>query len=394
MDITRIQSALTERGLDGWLFYSFRGSDPIAANILGLHEGHATRRWFYYVPAAGEPTRIVHSIEREALDELPGEKRVYLPWSQLHEHVRSTLDGARRVAMQYSPMNAIPYVSRVDAGTIELVRSFGVEVVTSAGLVQTFEAVMRPEQLQSHLDAAKIMRGVVDTTYAEVARRLRAGTPTTERDIQDFMMSLYAENSLVTDHPPIVAVGPHSAMPHYAPPEHGSAPLVRGDLLLTDLWAKLDAPHSIYFDITWTCFMDEEAPEEHRRVFDVVRGGRDAAIDFVGARARAGEPVHGWEVDDAARRYIADQGYGDYFIHRTGHNIHEMVHGNGANIDNLETRDERPLVPNTCFSIEPGVYLPGKFGIRSEVDVYLTENDAIVSGQPIQTELIPVLSRY
>jgi Xaa-Pro dipeptidase len=394
MDITRIQAALSDRDLDGWLFYSFRGSDPIGINILGLHEGHATRRWFYYVPATGEPTKIVHSIEREALDALPGEQLVYLPWGQLHDHVRSALAGATRVAMQYSPMNAIPYVSRVDAGTIEMVRSFGAEVVSSADLVQQFEAVMRPEQLQSHLDAAVLMRGVVDRTYAEVARRLRADEPTTERDVQDFMMSLYAEGNLVTDHPPIVAVGPHSAMPHYAPPERGSARVERGQLLLTDLWAKLDAPHAIYFDITWTCFLDEEAPEEHRRVFDVVRGGRDAAIDFVGRRARAGEPVYGWEVDDAARDYIAGQGFGDYFIHRTGHNIHEMVHGNGANIDNLETRDERLLVPNTCFSIEPGVYLPGKFGIRSEVDVYLTEDDAIVSGQPIQTELIPVLARY
>ncbi len=191
-----------------------------------------------------------------------------------------------------------------------------------------------------------------------------------------------------------MAVGPHSAMPHYAPPERGSAPLARGELLLTDLWAKLDHAHSIYFDITWTCFMDATVPDEHARVFDVVRGGRDAAIEFVTRRARAGEPVFGWEVDNAARDYITGQGFGEYFIHRTGHNIHESVHGNGANIDNLETRDERLLVPNTCFSIEPGVYLPGKFGIRSEVDVYLTDDDAIVSGQPIQTELIPVLSRY
>jgi Xaa-Pro aminopeptidase len=394
MDITRIQSALAERGLDGWLFYSFRGSDPIAANVLGLEEGHATRRWFYLVPASGAPTKIVHSIEREALDALPGERLVYLPWGQLHEHLKSALSGARRVAMQYSPMNAIPYISRVDAGTVELVRSFGVEVVSSADLVQQFEAVMRPEQLQSHLDAARLMRAVVDRTYAEVARRVRAAEPTTERDIQDFMMSLYAEGNLVTDHPPIVAVGPHSAMPHYAPPEHGSAPLERDELLLTDLWAKLDEPHSIYFDITWTCYMAEEVPDEHRRVFEVVRGGRDAAIEFVTNRVRAGEPVFGWEVDNASRGYITDQGYGEWFIHRTGHNIHEMVHGNGANIDNLETRDERLLVPNTCFSIEPGVYLPGKFGIRSEVDVYLTDDDAIVSGQPIQTELIPVLSRY
>ena len=394
MNVDSIQSALTERGLDGWLFYSFRGSDPIATNVLGLHEGHATRRWFYFIPATGEPTKIVHSIERDALDQLAGRKLVYLPWGQLHEHLKATLEGAKRVAMQYSPMNAIPYISRVDAGTVELVRSFGVEVATSADLVQHFEAVFRPEQLQSHLDAATAMRAIVDTTYAEVARRLRAEQPTTERDIQDFMMSLYAEANLVTDHPPIVAQGPHSALPHYSPPEQGSATLERGQLLLTDLWAKLDAPHSIYFDITWTTFMADTIPDEHRKVFEVVSGGRDAAIEFVTKRVRAAEPVYGWEVDNAARDYITNQGFGEYFIHRTGHNIHEMVHGNGANIDNLETRDERRLVPFTCFSIEPGVYLPGKFGIRSEVDVYLTEDDAIVSGQPIQTELIPLLARY
>ncbi len=394
MDVGLIQSELANRGLDGWLFYSFRGSDPIATNVLGLHEGHATRRWFYFIPATGEPTGIVHSIEREALDSLPGKKLVYLPWEQLHEHVRNTLAGARQVAMQYSPLNAIPYISRVDAGTVELVRSFGTEVVSSADLVQQFEAVMRPDQLQSHLDAAVHMRAIVDTTYAEVARRLRANEPTTEKDIQNFMMELYAASNLVTDHPPIVAFGPHSAMPHYAPPDEGSSTLRRGDLLLTDLWAKLDQPHSIYFDITWTCFLGEEAPDEYHRVFDVVRGGRDAAIEFVTGKARAGEPVFGWQVDNAARDYIAGQGFGEWFIHRTGHNIHEMVHGNGANIDNLETKDIRRLVPNTCFSIEPGVYLPGKFGVRSEVDVYLTENDAIVSGQPIQTELIPVLAAY
>lgn len=392
--VTDIQSALQAAGLDGWLFYSFRGSDPIGVNILGLHEGHATRRWFYYVPAEGTPTRIVHAIERDALDALPGEKLVFLPWQQIHEHLGATLRGAKRIAMQYSPMNAIPYVSRVDAGTIELVRSFGVEVVSSADLVQRFEAVCTPDQIATHNDAAARMRRIVDDTYAEVARRLRANTPTTEREIQDFMMALYAENGLVTDHPPIVAVGPNSALPHYAPPEKGSAALAPGELLLTDLWSKRDVPQSIYFDITWTCFLAEEVPDEHRKIFEVVRGGRDAAIEFVGKRARAGEPVYGWEVDDAARRSIAAAGYGEFFIHRTGHNIHQEVHGNGANIDNLETRDERLLVPNTFFSIEPGVYLPGKFGIRSEVDVFFGENDAVVTGQPIQTELIPVLSRY
>lgn len=394
MDITNIQDALRQRELDGWLFYSFRGSDPIATNVLGLHEGHATRRWFYYIPAKGEATRIVHSIEREALDSLPGVKKVYLPWEQLHGHVRETLAGAGRVAMQYSPMNAIPYISRVDAGTVELIRSFGTEVVSSADLVQQFEAVMRPEQLQSHLDAAVAMRQIVDTTYAEVARRIRDGVPTVEREIQDFMMGLYSKANLVTDHPPIVAVGPNSAMPHYSPPESGSAPLRRGELLLTDLWAKLDKPHAVYFDITWTCFMDDHVPDEHARVFEVVSGGRDAGISFVQQRVAAGETVFGWEVDNATRASISAEGFGDYFIHRTGHNIHEMVHGNGANIDNLETRDERRLVPNTCFSIEPGVYLPGKFGIRSEVDVYLTETEAIVSGQPIQSHLIPVLAEF
>lgn len=394
MDITRIQAALVEKGLDGWLFYSFRGSDPIATNVLQLHEGHATRRWFYYVPAHGEATKIVHSIEREALDSLPGQKLVYLPWEQLHERLRSTLAGAGRVAMQYSPMNAIPYISRVDAGTIELVRSFGVDVVSSADLVSVFESVCTPDQHETHVRAGSLMRRIVDETYAEVARRLRADIPTTEHEIQSFMVSLFEANNLVTDHPPIVAIGPHSAMPHYSPPAEGSATFKRGELLLTDLWAKLNEPGSIYFDITWTCFLGDTVPDEHRRVFEVVSGGRDAAIEFVSNKFRSGEPVYGWQVDDAARTYITEAGFGEFFIHRTGHNIHEYVHGNGANIDNLETRDERLLLPNTCFSIEPGVYLPGKFGIRSEIDVYLTEDDAVIYGQPIQTELIPVLERY
>ncbi len=391
MSIEQIQEALREAGLDGWLFYSFRGSDPIALNVLQLREAHATRRWFYYVPAWGAPTGIVHSIERDALDTLPGEKLVYLPWQQLHEHLRTVLPPGGCVAMQYSAMNAIPYVSRVDAGTVELVRSCGVEVVSSADLVQRFEAVCTPAQRASHLAAASRIRAIVDLTYAEVARRLRAEQKTTEYDIQCYMMELFGASGLVTDHPPIVAVGPNSALPHYATPANGSATLTRGQLLLTDLWAKLDQPGAIYFDITWTCFLDESIPDEPRRIFEVVRDGRNAAIEFVSRKWQAGEPVFGWEVDRACRDSITAAGYGDYFIHRTGHSIHEAVHGNGANIDDLETRDQRRLLPNTIFSIEPGVYLPGRFGIRSEVDVYLTENDAEVTGQPIQTELSGVL---
>jgi Xaa-Pro aminopeptidase len=399
--VAAIQAALRQAGLDGWLFYDFRKSDPLAYRILQLHLHNITsRRWCYYVPAEGEPTKIVHAIEREKLDTLPGRKTVYLPWQQLHAALREALTGqaegdggGRRVAMQYSPENAIPYLSRVDAGMIELVRSFGVEPVTSADLVQIFEAVWTPEQKRTHDVAANNIHQIIQDAFAEVARRIRADVPTTEYDIQQFIVQRYEDEHMTCDGDhPIVSVNANSANPHYGPTEEVYAPVKRGDFILFDVWAKLDKPEAVYADQTWTGYIGERVPEENERIFQIVRAGRDAAIEFVQENVRAGREMRGAEVDDVCRKVIVDAGYGAQFIHRTGHSIGEEVHGNGANIDNLETRDSRRLIPNTCFSIEPGIYLEGHFGVRSEVDMYIGDGTAEVTGQPIQTEVVAILS--
>src|SRR5262245_60844446 len=304
MVVDAIQSALTSERLDGWLFYSFRGSDPIAENILRLDQARlATRRWFYFVPASGSPQKIVHAIESGMLDTLPGEKKIYLPWQQLHEHLGIALSGSRRVAMQYSPLNAIPYVSRVDAGTVELVRSLGVEVVSSADLVQMFEAVWTAEQLETHLYAARHMRQIVDVTFSEVARRIRENVPTTELDIQDFIWREYEARDLTSSHRPIVAINEHSADPHYMPDVEHNLPMHEGDFLLIDIWSKRRTPHAVYDDITWTGYIGTSVPNVQQSVFNVVREGRDAAIGLV-EHCYPKQALFGWQVDDAARRSI------------------------------------------------------------------------------------------
>jgi Xaa-Pro dipeptidase len=390
--IETLQEALEAEGLDGWLFYCFRGSDPIAENILKLDRSQiTTRRWAYFVPVVGEPQKIVHIIEPHVLDTLPGVDRTYLAWQQLHEHLKESVARSPRVAMQYSPLNAIPYVSRVDAGTVELVRSFGVEVVSSADLVQVFEAVWSDGQLETHLYAVNHLREIVDVAFNETARRIRDGVVTDEFDIQEFIWEQYAERGLISSDRPIVAINANSADPHYLPDKDHRAPIRAGDFMLIDIWAKRPDSGSVYGDITWTGYLGESVPRKYEKIFQVVRGGRDAAIELVESRYREGT-LHGWEVDDAARRSITSAGYGEYFIHRTGHSIHEEDHGNGANIDNLETQDSRKLMIGTCFSIEPGVYLKGDFGVRSEVDVYLSPDGPVVTGTPIQAHVIPILA--
>jgi Xaa-Pro aminopeptidase len=391
--IPSLQAALKKEKVDGWLFYGFRGSDPIAEHILGLDSASfATRRWFYFVPATGEPQRIVHAIETHTLDSLPGQKHIYLPWQQLQQHLKDVLAHSRAVAMQYSPMNMIPYVSRVDAGTIELVRSFGIEVVSSADLVQMFEAVWSAEQLETHLYAAKNMREIVDVVFKEVGRRVRDKAPVTELDIQEFLWNEFDRRDLTAGHKPIVAINEHSADPHFTPNAEQNFPMREGDFLLIDMWTKRKVPHSVYDDITWTGFIGKSVPSEHENIFNIVRDGRDAGIRFAEQHYPGAGTLYGWQVDQATRESITRAGYGQYFIHRTGHSIHEEVHGNGANIDGLETQDQRRLMARTCFSIEPGVYLPGKFGVRSEVDMYLSEEKAIVTGLPVQTHVLPILS--
>jgi len=390
--IESLQRALQQDRLDGWLFYSFRGSDPIAENILRLDNAKfTTRRWFYFLPAKGTPQKIVHAIETGTLDSLPGDKHIYLPWQQLHQLLRDALKGVKKVAMQYSPLNAIPYISRVDAGTIELIRSFGVDVVSSADLVQVFEAVWTEEQLQTHLYAARHMREIVDEIAKEVRRRVQTNAGATEVEVQQFILQEYERRDLTAGHPPIVAINAHSADPHYAPNLEDNLPMRKGDFLLVDMWSKRKVSHAVYDDITWTFFIGDAVPAEHQKIFNIVRDGRDASIKAAQKRYPAGEILYGWQIDEEARQSITKAGYGEYFLHRTGHSIHEEVHGNGANIDNLETQDSRRLLQGTCFSIEPGVYLKGNFGVRSEVDMYLSDKEAIVTGLPIQTEVIPIL---
>jgi Xaa-Pro aminopeptidase len=391
--VAEIQEALRRvSGLDGWLFYDFRHSDPIAYRILLLDPTHhVTRRWYYWIPATGQPIKLSHRIEPHVLDALPGDALAYVSWQEQQDRLRDVLRRGTRVAMQYSPLNAIPYVSRVDAGTIELIRSFGIEPITSADLVQQFEAVWTGEQLASHRVAAEVLRRVVDETFREVAESVGSGRRLTEYGLQRYMLGRFLAHGVVTSSPPIVAVNAHSADPHYGPTAESSAPISRDDLLLIDLWAKQPAAGAVYADITWTGFVGPSAPARQQEIFQIVRRARDTALEFVRERVQSGDCPCGWEVDEVCRRVIHRAGYGERFVHRTGHSIGEEVHGNGANIDNLETRDLRRLLPHTCFSIEPGIYLQDDFGIRSELDVYLDTRDALVFGLPLQTELVPIL---
>ncbi|MBI3326968.1 MAG: M24 family metallopeptidase [Nitrospinae bacterium] len=386
-----LQTALREAGVDGWLFYDFRGSDPLAYRILKLsNAGMLSRRWFYCIRATGEPRKLVHRIEPHSLAMLPGATLLYASWHELHTQLAALLGGGRRVAMQYSPQNAIPYISRVDAGTVELVRSLGVEVVTSADLVQRFEAVWSPEQWETHQYSARTLRNIIDEAFGYIREAVSPQGEVGEYAVQQFILGRFDHYSLQTDKPPIVAANAHSADPHFQPTADAGL-IRRGDFVLLDIWAKRRDPRSVYADITWTGYVGETVPEEHRKIFRIVQQARDAAITFVQDAVRQGTPLYGWQVDDRARQVIDTAGYGEHFIHRTGHSIGEEVHGNGANMDNYETRDERRILPHTCFSIEPGIYLPGCFGVRSEVDMFVHEREAFVTGQPIQLEVIPIL---
>jgi Xaa-Pro aminopeptidase len=385
-DIRAMQEQLRAAGLDGWLFYDFRGRDPIARSILGLAPGMATRRWFYLVPARGTPRKLVHRIESRALDALPGRRRVYGRLEELERGLAELLRGMGAVAMQYSPRNAIPYVSLVDAGTVELVRSAGPAVVSSAELVQYFEARWTPAQLRMHIAAGRKIHSILERAFARAAGFARRGRRLTEYDLRQWILDEFARQGITTAEGPIAAVGPSSADPHYEPTARRSRAIRRGELLLLDVWGKLNRPGAVYYDVTWTGFLGPRVPERHARVFEAVRRARDAAIALIDARLRAGQRVRGWEADRAARDAIRSAGFGRYFVHRTGHSIGTEVHGNGANLDGLETHDSRPLIPGTCFSVEPGVYLPA-FGVRSEVNVFLEPRRARVTG-PMQTEIL------
>jgi Xaa-Pro dipeptidase len=391
--LDEIALALRDARLDGWLFYDFRLSDPLAYRILGLSEdGIATRRWFCYVPAHGKPRAIVSAVERHRFDALATEKTVYRSHDEMLEVLRDALRGARRIAMDYSPGCAIPYVSRVDAGTVEIVRAIGVEVVTAADLIQRFEATLTREQLASHQRAARALRSIVDETFIEIGRLISAQLPVSEVSVQEAVMARFAAQGLTTHAPPIVAVNEHSADPHYGPSAKHDRAIRRDDFILLDLWAKEAAPDSVYADFTWVAFAGDKVPAEHARVFAIVAQARDATVELVQRRVAAGDPVSGREADRAARSVIEAAGFGDAFVHRTGHSIGREVHGAGANLDSLETLDDRTLADNTCFSIEPGIYLPGKFGVRSELDMTIENGRAIVSGEPRQRDIVAILA--
>jgi len=390
MNLNNIQSALREAKLDGWLFYDHHRRDPIAYRVLNINPVMCTRRWYYVIPQEGEPAKLVHRIEAHNLAGLPGTEERYSSWREQREGLGRLLHDKKLVAMQYSALNNIPYVGLVDAGTVELVKSCGVEVVSSADLVQQFEASWSEEQWQSHRAAGQVVHQAVGTAFAAIRDAAHAGKESSEYDVQQEMVRLVAANGLITDEPPCVAVNANTADPHYSPSPEASRPIRAGDFVLLDVWAKENKPGAVYFDITWTGYVGEKVPERYSKVFEVVREARDNAIILVQKSLQAGRILHGYQVDDAAREVIERNGYGTFFVHRTGHSIGEDVHGNGANMDNFETHDERRIIPRTCFSIEPGIYLHD-FGVRSEVNVFTGARDACVTGE-IQTEIVPILA--
>jgi Xaa-Pro dipeptidase len=393
MNLEAIQTALRDNNLDGWLFYDHHHRDPIGESILGLDpKAHITRRWYYFIPAAGEPRKLMHRIEQGRLDSLPGSKGLYSSWQELRAGLKAMLSGFRRIAMQYSPNNDIMYVSMVDAGTIEFLRSLGKHIVSSADLVSQFEAVLTERQIASHSVAQKVIDAILEESWHEIARRLRpvSGNPgrVTEFDIVQWLSEAMKRGGLVWENGPNVSVNANCSDSHYEPTADRTSEIKQGDFLLIDIWGRTDESDSIFYDITWTGVVGREPSEREQLVFETVRDARDAAIRLVTSAFAESRPIRGFEADDAARNVIRAAGFVDYFTHRTGHNIAHEIHGPGAHLDNLETHDERRILANTCFSVEPGIYLP-EFGIRSEIDMLTETGKAWVTGN-IQRELVRI----
>lgn len=390
-----IQSALIAHRIDGWLLYNFRGTNPIASGLLVLPEHTLqTRRYFYFIPAVGHPQKLVHRIESSTLDSLEGDTFLYSGWRDMEQALAKILKPYTTVAMEYSPRNAIPYISCVDAGTVEVVKSLGMTVVSSADLVQYCSARWTPEQFNGHVCAGEHLIESVHKAFAFIAERVRSGVRCSEWDVQQFLLSEFAAHDLVCAEPPNCSVNHHSADPHYMPTPESALDIREDDFVLIDFWAKQVSPDAVYADYTWTAYVGHEVPEKYTRIFDVVRTARDRVVEFLRHRLSEGQPVYGWEADDVCRQAIVENGYGDYFVHRTGHSIGQDVHGLGANLDHLETRDERQLIPETGFSIEPGIYFPGEFGVRSEINAFITPDNTLhITGTPAQTEIIPLLAR-
>ena len=379
--------------LDGWLLYDFRGANPLARSVAGIDDSGITRRWFCYIPSEGTPIWLVHRIEVSHFADVLGEVRTYTDWGELHREMGTILARSHRVAMEYSPFAAIPYVSRVDAGTVECIRCLGVEVVSSADLVQLCEARWTDNQFAGHQESARLIMKIKDEAFEWLSEQLRDEAPVTEYDVQSLIMERFDAVDLTPGHPPIVAVNAKASDPHYYPTADQHQPIQPGDFVLIDLWAKGESPDAVYADTTWVAYAGDTAPQRYIEVFKVVRDARDLAVTFIRDKFAKGKAVHGYAVDDAVRDYIRKKGFGEFFIHRTGHSLGTEIHGNGVNIDNLETKDERTLIPGVCFSIEPGIYLP-EFGVRSEIDVFiadLTPEGVIVTTLPVQEEVLMLL---
>jgi Xaa-Pro dipeptidase len=387
MKLAEIQQALREENLDGWLFFDHHHRDPLAYRVLDFTPGSmVSRRWYYFVPASGEPRGLAHRIEPNTLQELPGSISHYAGWKEMLDGLRAILGPARRVAMQFSPLCAVPYVAMVDAGTVDLVRSIGVEVATAANLIQRFESRWSQAQLDLHLEAGRRVDRIRAEAFERISAKVRAGERVTEWEMQQFILTRFREDNLFTHHGPDVAVNANASNPHYNPTQEACSEIHPGDLVLIDMWAKLNSPGGVYYDITWVGYCGTQPPDEIENVFTIVRDARDKAVALVKEAVAGRRSVCGYEVDDASRAHIREAGFEQYFFHRTGHSIGEDVHGTGANMDNLETHDERRVIPWTCFSIEPGIYLPA-FGIRSEVNVFVGDDAARVTGE-VQDRLL------
>ena len=391
LNVIAVQRALRAASLDGWLLYDFHGSNPIAAHLAGLTDGAhmTTRRWYYLIPANGEPRGLVHAIESHNLDQLPGPKEIYAGRRQLDEGLTRLLSGMRRVAMEYSPMCAIPYLSRVDAGTAEAIRAKGVEILSSGDLVQQFEASWTQAQLASHRTASASLYRIKDRAFDAASAALRDGRALSEYQLQQMMAQWFAEEGLVSDSAPVVAVGAHAGDPHYLPTADTAIPIVRDEILLLDLWGKTREAGAVFADITWVGMASSRVPDEAARAFGAIAAARDAAVRLVEDAASNDRELRGWEVDASARRILEARGYGDRILHRTGHSLGELVHGNGVHMDDYETHDDRRLLPGTGFTVEPGLYFDS-FGVRTEINVYRGEREALVTG-PRQAEIITLL---
>ncbi len=389
MDIQKIQEYLTEHELDGWLLADFHARNDIAVSLLGL-SGLVTRRSFYFIPAQGEPIALVNPIEKEKFRHVAGSIRTYQGYAGLENDLKHTLERSTRIAMEYSPMGRLPYIGLVDAGTIEMVRSFGLEVVSSADLVANFQARLSVEQMAQHRVAAHNLIEIKSAAFATIAAAIKENRTLTEYQVVEFIMKKFTEYDMVTEHMVNCSVGAHAGDPHYEP-SPDSWPITRGQVVLLDIWARLNLPGAPIADITWVGFTGAkgEIPQKYTDIFETLVRARDKAVAYIRENIEK-QPVHGFEVDDICRNVIKAAGYGEYFTHRTGHSITDSVHGVGPNIDNLETEDQRRLQKGHLFSIEPGIYME-ECGFRTEINVLIGHEGAEVTTQPLQTSIIPLL---